>query len=149
MANPSEHANDSLSQVRTDIRASGLRATGARISVLRVLRRASRPMSHSEVADALVDQPLDKATVYRNLVDLAKAGLLRRAVLADRVWRFEGVDASEDHDSLNHAHFVCVTCGLVECLPEDAVTLSAATPSANVEVQLRGECADCSPPATT
>jgi Fur family ferric uptake transcriptional regulator len=103
-------------------------------------------MSHGEVAELLQDQTWDKATVYRNLIDLAGAGLLRRAVLGGTVWRFEEVDDSA-HDSHTHAHFVCVKCGIVECLPEDAVTLSpaslAATPG--VEVQLRGECGDCAP----
>ena len=144
-------ASDAMSTIRADIRAAGLRATGARISVMQVLRRAGRPLSHSEVSAALAEQPWDKATVYRNLVDLAKAGLLRRAVLADRVWRFDEV-GPDDHDSHSHAHFVCVTCGLVECLPERAVTLGSnalpASANPSVEVQLRGECADCGDPAT-
>ena len=136
---------DSMEAIRADIRAAGLRATSARISVLRVLRTRARPMSHAEVAEALSDQAWDKATVYRNLVDLARAGLLRRAVLGDRLWRFEEV-TEDDHEALSHSHFVCVKCGMVECLPEDAVTVGRGTyPGlpAEFEVQLRGECADC------
>ncbi len=135
-----------LTVLRQELREAGLRATGARISVLRVLREAARPMSHAEVADALTGEPWDKATVYRNLVDLAGVGLLRRVVLGGRVWRFEDADQTE-HDNLSHAHFVCVKCGTVECLPEDAVSVgnTASLPSAGrVEVQLRGECLDCS-----
>jgi len=134
----------SVDALRGELRDAGLRATGARIAVLRIMRMAAAPLSHAEVCDRLEGQPWDKATVYRNLIDLAKAGLLRRAVLGGRVWRFEDVHEGDQGDH-RHAHFVCVTCGSVECLPEGAVTVGVQDlPSGRpIEVQLRGECTDC------
>ncbi|MFT5429730.1 MAG: Fur family ferric uptake transcriptional regulator [Myxococcota bacterium] len=132
----------SNSALRHDIRAAGLRATGARIAALRIMREARKPLSHAEVVDRLSDQPWDKATIYRNLIDLATAGLLRRAVMGGRVWRFEDITEA-DAEAHQHAHFVCTSCGVVECLPDDAVTLSSTIGKGQVDVQVRGACDDC------
>ncbi|MCB9538304.1 MAG: transcriptional repressor [Myxococcales bacterium] len=128
------------------LRAAGLRATQGRVAVLGHLRGAETPRSHGDVVEALAELQLDRASVYRNLMDLTRAGLLRRFDAGDHVWRFESARPAESHD---HAHFVCTDCGTVQCLPGLAVDLSAprAAPAAvaqnRVEVQLRGVCDDC------
>ncbi len=127
-------------------RAAGLRATPGRVAVLGHLRGADTPRSHGDVVEALADLQLDRASVYRNLMDLTRVGLLRRFDAGDHVWRFESSRPAESHD---HAHFVCTDCGTVQCLPGVGVDLSAprAAPVAvaqnRVEVQLRGVCDDC------
>ncbi len=103
-------------------------------------------MSHGEVADRLEHAAWDRATIYRNLVDLAEAGLLRRTDVGDHVWRFEVIDSA--HEAKSHPHFVCTECGTVECLSDTTVALSPAnTPRAvrqrEVEVHLRGLCDVC------
>ena len=112
-----------------------------------VLRDAERPMSHSEVTAALSARTWDRSTLYRNLVDLAEAGLLRRTELGDHTWRFE---VAHGHRHADHnAHFLCVACGVIECLPE--ITFNApltgrysrALTSGTIEVYIRGQCNDC------
>ena len=132
---------------RAALRAAGLRATASRIAVLRALRAAQRPLSHADIVESLGDQPWDRATLYRNLIDLAGAGLARRVELGDRVWRF---DASVEghHDASLHPHFVCTVCGSVECLPRiDFVPPKRGVPAAvarrEIQVQVRGVCDAC------
>ncbi len=134
-----------LEAIRTAVRARGLRATPSRLAVLELLRAGDAPMSHGDVADRLASQPWDRATIYRNLTDLAEAGLVRRTDIGDHVWRFEAV--SDDHDTA-HPHFVCTECGTVECLPELELTVRRAkAPRAvkqrQVEVHVRGLCDAC------
>ena len=146
------HAH-STADLRDAVRAVGLRATGARIAVLRCLRDAKRPLSHAEVVEGLEDPAAwDRATVYRNLSDLAKAGLLRRYDLGDHVWRFEVVaDPCRDENTAHsHAHFLCTECGDVQCLDALELTLPAgggalprAVQTQQVEVQVRGVCDTC------
>ncbi|MEQ1505068.1 MAG: transcriptional repressor [Myxococcota bacterium] len=124
------------------IRASGLRATGARVAVLRFLRGVDGPRSHGDVAEALVDQGFDRATLFRNLNDLATAGLLHRFDAGDHVWRFELAPPS------GHAHFVCTDCGEVSCLEGvDVQVADRLAPNAlidgAVQIQLRGRCDAC------
>lgn len=133
---------------RDAIRTAGLRATASRIAVLRELRRAKRPVSHAEIVDALASEHWDRATLYRNLVDLASVGLARKVDLGDRVWRFDASADEHVHDAALHPHFVCTVCGEIACLPE--VTISAPTQDVphslrrrDVEVHVRGVCDGC------
>ncbi len=132
-------------EIRAALRTRGLRATPSRIAVVDVLRSAGAPMSHGDVAERLATQPWDRATIYRNLTDLASAGLARRTDVGDHVWRFEAV--TNDHDTA-HPHFVCTECGTVECMPEiELAVRRAKAPRAvrnrQVEVHVRGLCDAC------
>ncbi|MEM7783328.1 MAG: Fur family transcriptional regulator [Planctomycetota bacterium] len=132
--------------VKTAIRETGLRATPARIATLTLLQDASSPLTHAEVAEKLHDLGVDKATVFRNLNDLATAGLLRRTELGDRVWRFELANDGKG-DGSAHPHFICVDCGSVSCMDEVKLTAGSLRLSQEfgevTEILLRGHCNDC------
>jgi Fur family ferric uptake transcriptional regulator len=140
-----------LDELRGAVRAKGLRATPSRLAVLELLRACDAPMSHGDVADRLATQAWDRATIYRNLTDLAEAGLVRRTDVGDHTWRFEAV--SSDHEAASHPHFICVECGSVECLPEIELAVRAsrstrsrpprAVKQRQVEVHVRGLCDAC------
>jgi Fur family ferric uptake transcriptional regulator len=139
------------------IRGCGLRVTQPRLAVLQVLTRSARPLSHADLIEALAGQGFDRVTLYRNLNDLADAGIVVRTEVGDRVWRFElrgrvgraGEDGAGSHSGV-HPHFTCTDCGSVSCLPENIVriTKSLRLPRAlreqSVEVSLRGVCDRCS-----
>jgi Fur family ferric uptake transcriptional regulator len=136
-----------VDELRDQVRARGLRATPSRLAVLEMLRASDAPMSHGDVADRLASQAWDRATIYRNLTDLAEVGLLRRTDVGDHVWRFEAPSPGDDHDT-GHPHFVCTECGSVECLPGLEVSMRRAkAPRAvkqrQVEVHVRGLCDSC------
>lgn len=133
-------------QLRTMIRDAKLRATASRVAVLRVLHGTSAPTSHPEICEALCSDGWDRATLFRNLVDLTKAGLLRKRDLGDRLWRYEL--AGHDEDGGDHPHFLCTVCGDVSCLPEIDVSMPGDTVprslrTGQVEIQFRGTCDAC------
>ncbi|MBL8828434.1 MAG: transcriptional repressor [Planctomycetaceae bacterium] len=136
-------------EIRRQIRDSGLRVTMARVAVLEKLNAARSPLSHAELADVLVPEGLDRATVYRNLIDLTEANLVSRSELGDHVWRFESRRAGHGHDCEPHPHFVCITCGEVSCLANVKFELSPAPASGKSvihelsEVLLKGQCVKC------
>lgn len=136
------------SDLKEQIRRAGLRGTGSRIAVLRVLREARVPLTHAEVSERLESLGYDHATIYRNLMDLSRVGLLARADLGDHSWRFEMRQGDIDHKE-QHPHFVCVDCGSVDCLPDETVSVRGApgAPKAlrrrGVVVQLQGRCDSC------
>src|SRR5712672_1216820 len=113
-----------VEKARDAIRGAKLRSTTSRVAVLQHVSAAGKPVSHADVADVLVPQGFDKSTLYRCLVELADAGLLARLDAGDHAWRFERRD--EEHASGDHPHFVCVDCGIVTCLPDVEVKISAA-----------------------
>ncbi len=141
-----------VQEIRETIRKSGLRCTMARVHVLERLYAARTPQSHADLASELSPLGFDKATIYRNLVELAEAGILSRVELGDHVWRFELRRASGDgekgeHDG-EHPHFVCVDCGEVSCLPGVSVNVSSESTRKSVigevtQVVLKGHCERC------
>lgn len=145
MKDPS--SKSSLENVRQRLHQVGLRSTAARIAVVRFLIAATAPLSHAEVADGLAEEGFDRATIYRNLIELTNSGLVSRIELGDHVWRFE---LKPDGGSEDHPHFVCVDCGEVTCLPEVSVDIKPTPGSKRSGIRdvtgvlLRGHCGNCS-----
>ncbi|MBM4282987.1 MAG: transcriptional repressor [Deltaproteobacteria bacterium] len=121
----------------------GIRVTEQRMVILRELAKLRIPTSHPELTERIAGGGLDRATVYRNLLSLTKAGLLVKTQLGDNVWRFQ-LPKMKSTEHGTHPHFVCNDCGDIACLPESAVTLRGeAIRNQVAEVQLRGRCLAC------
>ena len=135
-------------RLKRDLHEAGLRATPARLAVLATLRHLARAMSHGELAEHLEDEGWDRATVYRNLMALTEAGLVRRFDVGDHVWRFS---PASDEGEESSSRFICTECGTVEALPEVSVQVPKApaghmprsVKNRSVAVQLSGLCDDC------
>jgi Fur family transcriptional regulator, ferric uptake regulator len=105
-------------------------------------------MSHAEVVWALRRTPWDPATLYRALVRLTEVGIARIATRAGGKVRYElAVDGTGPRAP--HAHFACVACGSVACLPMNGVVWPADFPGPwrdavlNAAVHLEGCCPTC------
>ncbi len=126
------------------IRRCRLRATPARLAILRVLRVATSPLSHQDVVDRLGPLGRDRTTVYRNLHQLTAVGLLRRVVVGERLYRFVAVG---DRSAALHAEFVCDVCGHVEQLSEihllGATTAPRAVARGQITLRVLGTCNAC------
>lgn len=137
-------AAKSIDSLRGQLRAVGLRTTPARLAVMQELVSAESPITHAEMAERLSSQGFDRATIYRNLIELADVGLVFRVELGDHVWRFELRRSSGEHP-----HFVCVDCGEVSCLPSGSVSLNPSPGAKHnaisevTEVLLKGRCGQC------
>lgn len=142
---PRQGNPDQIQEIRLLLRRAGLRSTPARIAVMVELQAARKPMTHADLANMLVPRGFDKATVFRNLADLAEAELVRRTELGDHVWRFELRDPDDHADG--HPHFVCVDCGAVSCLGEMEFTAASRRRSEEIgritEILIKGHCTSC------
>lgn len=132
-------------EARTRLREAGLRVTGPRVAVLRLLAQAERPVSHTDVVDTLGSDEWSGSTLYRNLRKMVDVGLARVTNRADGIDRYELSRPGERHD---HPHFVCEDCGSVACLPDTRIARRPVDPGwqASVRgatVQLVGLCPDC------
>lgn len=136
---------NSSEDTRNRIRSAGLKITAQRIAVLQLLEGSSIPLSHSDIAIALESHGFDKATLYRNLMDLSDAKILTRHDVGDHIWRFE---ISRQNEAF-HPHFVCTDCGQVACLSDSENSLSEVsskypqTVGAVSEIVLKGHCNKC------
>ncbi|MDD9942295.1 MAG: transcriptional repressor [Myxococcales bacterium] len=135
----------SRDDAKEQIRAAGLRATAPRVAVLRLLASTDRPLSHTDVVEAIGCTDWDQATLYRNLLKLVEVNLARVVSKVGGVSRYEA--RGDDDGAHLHPHFSCRTCGCVECLPDAKLTgpvhrrwnRSLETS----ELQLIGDCPGC------
>lgn len=147
-ANAGGDAADALQAL---LRGAGLRSTGPRVAVLRHLIQRAAPVSHADLCKALEKDGFDRATLYRNLIDLTEVGIASRTDLGDHVWRFEVKQRDGDGNHVvAHPHFVCSDCGTVSCLPDVAVKIVGGKRAAprslatkNVAIQITALCDDC------
>ena len=89
----------------------GQRLTEKRASIVEVLATQERPLTIPEIREQRPDLP--QSSLYRNLVVLEEAGVVRRVVTHDEFARYELGEAFTGH----HHHLVCSRCGLVEDVP--------------------------------
>ena len=144
---PKKPVVHTLAESQARLRESGLKSTASRLAVLRHMETVDAPSSHAEVAVALLSKGFDRATLYRNLIDLTHVGILSKSDFGDHVFRFELRGAHAGHGA-EHPHFVCTDCGTVSCLPEVRVKITAPPNTPNVAgndvaVQLKGRCEQC------
>jgi Fur family ferric uptake transcriptional regulator len=114
---------------RPDLKKAGLRKTGPRVSILKVLERhAERHLSADELYRLLLDagEDVSLATVYRVLAQFENAGLVVRH-------NFEGGHSVfELETGRHHDHMVCLESGqVIEFIDEDIERLQREIASAH------------------
>jgi Fe2+ or Zn2+ uptake regulation protein len=127
----------------------GQRYTANRQTVVELLAVANRPLSLTELLAA--GDGLAQSSVYRTLVVLEEAGVVRRVVGTDEFARYELAEDLTEH----HHHLLCSRCGAVEdfTLParvEHTLETALVTASrrsgflaSHHRLDLVGLCADC------
>jgi Fe2+ or Zn2+ uptake regulation protein len=130
------------------LRAVGQRYSAGRRTLVDLLGGSTGPLTIEAIRKL---RPLPLSSVYRNLVVLEEAGVVRRVTSADDTPHFELAEGLGEH----HHHLLCTRCGSVEdfVLPpaiEKALdrAVAAAADEASFEasahhVELVGTCYDC------
>jgi Fur family ferric uptake transcriptional regulator len=156
---------DTDASLRQALRSAGMRITGTRLALLRLMGDSRAPASAQQIFDDLCaarragvprgSRP-DRVTVYRTLNSLVESGLAHKVDPGDRVFRFSLTDHARCEGEKHvheHPHFVCDSCGTVECLEDERVVIRAAhgqPPPASSKrrvkqdgVVLHGTCGPC------
>jgi Fur family ferric uptake transcriptional regulator/Fur family zinc uptake transcriptional regulator len=131
------------------LQGAGLRPTKARELVLNLLHQAARPLAHHEIAVRPEAERLDRVTLYRTLSTLQRAGLVHRVQGVDGVWRFRAHAAERVECPGNHPHFLCLSCGAMSCLDEQAlpwVSVPEGTEVKGKQLVVYGRCRRCAAP---
>ena len=125
---------------------SGLKKTSGRIALIKLLLEAQSPLTRQEISENLDDVDFNYVSIYRSLDAFLKAGIIHKVEAGDRNWRF--AICSCGSSSHCHPHFICRSCGKVECLNGLKIPqIDELKPGYVVEEQeiyIRGRCAQCS-----
>ena len=131
--------------IKRSLTASGLRSTPQRYAVLAFLMKQTAHPTAVEIFEAVnrADPRSSRATIYNNLRDLVRAGLVREVAIEGRAARF-------DAKGIRHHHFICDVCGNVEDVEWYDVPRPAAASLVNrvlreCELIFRGLCTKCAP----
>jgi len=124
----------------------GLRATPGRLALLKLMRSSASPVSLDEAVRQCGRGAGDRATVYRNLLALTKAGIVEEVKSSGKRQLYELALRGQDHQPHAHAHAVCTACGVVACVEQSQLPTLGAAPGWSISTQeftLWGECPDC------
>lgn len=131
--------------IKRALEGRGLRCTPQRHDVMSFLAGHVDHPTAAEIFEGVnrVDPRSSKATIYNNLRELVRAGLVREVAVEGRAARF-------DARALRHHHFICDRCGEVEDLewydvPRPASGALGKRVLRECEIILRGLCAKCAP----
>lgn len=125
---------------------AGLRATRQRKVVLSLLLEKGSPLSHSEIS-SMLEEPLDKVTLYRTLQTLQTAHIVHQVQGLDGVWRFCAHDPETKGCPGDHPHFLCLYCGKMFCLTNQKIQRVEVPAGMDVEgkqLVIYGCCQECS-----
>jgi Fur family ferric uptake transcriptional regulator len=145
------HADAWASRAEAALAAAGRRSGGARRALLLLLGEQSCALTATEIEQELrarSTRPVSRASVYRILDELERAGLVARVETGQGVVRYERAHDSEG--AHHHHHLVCDTCGVVMPFSDEALEraideLSERVPLAvsEHEIVLHGACREC------
>jgi Fur family transcriptional regulator, ferric uptake regulator len=100
--------------VSARLRETGQRLTANRETIVAVLATADRPLTIPDILGA--GDGLAQSSVYRNLLVLEQAAVVRKVVTHDEFAHFELAEDLTEH----HHHLICSSCGAVEDVPASA-----------------------------
>ncbi|SDP14461.1 Fur family transcriptional regulator [Desulforhopalus singaporensis] len=127
---------------------AGLAPNDNRLRILEVIGANAYPLTAAEIF-AVIDRtkPVNRVTVYRILDSLVQRRIVEKISGSSRAAHY-GLAPNDNH--LPHPHFHCTSCGLVDCLaPEtlsvdqDRLMKTFAGEIERVDVRIEGTCRNC------
>lgn len=121
------------------------RNTKTKQLILDSLKNSKSAVSQDILLKELGDE-VDRATIYRVLNSFCDDGIVHKILSDDGKYYFAFcVNCSEKAHKHNHFHFRCLSCGKIECIPNEIeVKLPAGYLSVNFNGFISGYCANCS-----
>ncbi len=140
-------AGELVEQVIKRLKTKGFRRTEALASLLTEMARSHRPMTFAELGSLTSLAGRDQATIYRIIVKLDEAGVLRRLGFRDRAAHYQLIIPGHHHDYL-----VCKSCGTVAEVDvpqpleplEKEIAAQSGWKAVEHELEFFGVCPSCS-----
>lgn len=130
------------------IKSAFLEPTEKRLRVLEIIGNNAFPLSALNIHDILdQNKSINRVTVYRILDLLVDNKILERISTGGRA-AYYGLAPNDHHQA--HPHFYCKSCGRMDCLSPDALTIKMnnftqtfAGRIDKLETRLDGICKNC------
>jgi len=131
------------------VRAEGLRRSPTLIALLLEMARDDRPRTLASLAEIPTLAGRDPVTIYRVIMKLEGAGMVRRLSLGSRAHHFQLIRPGRQPDYL-----ICTDCGSLQEITEAAflvrveedVAARSGWSSVRHELEFFGVCPNCAEP---
>jgi Fur family transcriptional regulator, ferric uptake regulator len=102
--------NKQLHDCKTELKEVNLKVTPARLGVLQVLEKSSKPLDIASVTHYLDKKQIkaDQATIFRIINMFTEKGLVVPVQFNEGKFRYEYGPKADHH------HFICENCGAIE-----------------------------------
>ncbi len=102
---------------KKELNSAELRATPARLAVMKLLESVNEPIDVNAVMDYLDARNIDAdpATVFRMMNSFTQKGITKQVSFNEGKFRYELASKPEHH------HLVCTSCGSVESFSDCAI----------------------------
>lgn len=135
-----------MKDIEDNLQHSGITPTPVRILVYRCLKKASSPLSLSDIETKL--DSVDKSTISRTLSTFREHHLLHSFNDGSGSMKYELCNSHNEglHDDM-HVHFRCEKCGVTTCLTSigiPQVTLPEGYQAHEISYIISGLCSTCS-----
>lgn len=128
------------------LRGNGLRVTGGRVAIVRLLDASPVPLSLHQIHEKAGAHACDFATVFRFVTLLEEKSLVEKVAWADGTTRHE----LRTGDGHHHHYLICRACHKVEpvddCVVErleEEIAAERGYTAMNHSLQLTGVCPTC------
>jgi Fur family transcriptional regulator, ferric uptake regulator len=108
--------------------------------------KGSKTAVSQEILQKELGESVDRATIYRVLNSFCEDGIVHKILGDDGKFYFAFcMNCSEKQHKHNHFHFKCLTCGKIECMPNEVdVKLPTGYQSVAFNGFISGYCKNCS-----
>jgi Fur family ferric uptake transcriptional regulator len=132
-----------MNRIKDILHKNGLVRTSCREEIVHALASSATPLSEHEIKSSIQDS-FDRTTIYRTFKTLIAKGIIHKIVIDNTMMKYALSQNPEPEKQ--HAHFYCMSCKKVFCLPSvkwDYSQLPDLYRATEAELLIKGYCNNC------
>lgn len=132
-----------MNKVKDILSKNDLVCTSCREEIMQVITSSATPLSEDEIKSSIHGN-FDRTTFYRTFKTLIAKGIIHKIVIDNTLIKY--ALSQEQNIEKQHAHFYCIACKKVFCLPQVKWEYSQLPNTFEVtetELLIKGYCENC------
>jgi len=117
--------------------------TPCRQEIVQAIINSPMPLSEEEIKDSISGN-FDRTTFYRTFKTLMAKGVIHKIVIDNTLVKYAITE--KQNQPKRHAHFYCLNCGRVFCIPKinwEYTGLPESFKVEQAELLIKGYCTNC------
>jgi Fur family transcriptional regulator, ferric uptake regulator len=132
-----------MKQITKILHENDLVRTGCRQEIVQAILNSPTPLSEEEIKVSISGN-FDRTTFYRTFKILMAKGVIHKIVIDNTLVKYAITE--KQNKTKQHAHFYCLNCGRVFCVPKvnwEYTGLPESFKAEQAELLIKGYCTKC------